>query len=99
MSDIRIELNPELGLVINDKVYIIKLFTTANSSIDKRHADLILHLMEKELRPKVGGDEVIFGVLDVKRGKLFDNGARNTSLYSLLKGEAQSFESQWKDIE
>lgn len=99
LGDIRIELNPELGLVINDKVYIIKLFTTANSSIDKRHADLILHLMEKELRPKVGGDEVIFGVLDVKRGKLFENKTQETSLYSLLKGEAQSFESQWKDIE
>ena len=98
-GDIRIELNPELGLVIKDKVYLIKLFTTANNSIDKRHADLILSLMEKELRDKVGGDEAIFAVLDVKCGKLFENKKKDTSMYSLLKGEARSFESQWKDIE
>jgi hypothetical protein len=98
-GDIRIELNPELGLVIKDKIYIIKLFTAANSSIDKRHADLILHLMEKELRSKVGGDEAIFGVLDVKRGKLFENKTHEISLFPLLKAEAKSFESLWKDTE
>lgn len=95
----RVELNPELGLVINNKIYIIKLFTSINDTIDKKHADLILSLMEKELRAKVGGDEVLFAVLDVKRGKLFENKTKDTSLYSLLKGEARSFESQWKDIE
>jgi hypothetical protein len=98
LGDIRIELNPELGLVIKDKIFIIKLFTAANNSIDKRHADLILHLMEKELRDKVGDNEVIFGVLDVKRGKLFENKIRDTSLFPLLKGEVKSFESQWKDL-
>lgn len=99
IGDMRVELNPELGLVINNKIYIIKLFTSINDTIDKKHADLILSLMEKELRAKVGGDEVLFAVLDVKRGKLFENKTKDTSLYSLLKGEARSFESQWKDIE
>ena len=98
VGDVKIELNPELGLVIRDKIYIIKLFTTANTDINKMHADLILNLMEKELREKVSGDEVVFGVLDVKRGKLFENKNQDTSLYPLLNGEAKSFETIWKAI-
>jgi hypothetical protein len=96
VGDVRIELNPELGLEIKDKLYVIKLYTTAGSDIDKRHADLILNLMEKELRDKVGGSEVVFALLDVKRGKLFENWSKDTSLYPLLNGEAKSFETIWK---
>lgn len=98
VGDVRIELNPELGIVIKDKIYVIKLFTSANLDINKMHADLILNLMEKELREKVAGDEVIFAVLDVKRGKLFENKTKDTSLYPLLNGEAKSFETIWKAI-
>jgi len=98
VGEIRIELNPELGLAIKDKLYVIKLYTAAGSDIDKKHADLILNLMEKELRDKVGGSEVIFAVLDVKRGKLFENKNKDTSLYPLLNGEARSFETIWKSI-
>ncbi len=97
-GDVRIELNPELGLQIKDKLYVIKLHTSANESIDKRHADLILNLMEKELREKVAGDEVIFAVLDVKKGKLFENKNKDVSLMPLLKGEVRSFETIWKAL-
>jgi len=97
VGDVKIEINPELGLVIKDKVYVIKLFTTANDSMDKRHADLILTLMEQELRTKVE-KEVIFAVLDVKRGKLFENQNLDKALIGLLNGEAKSFETIWKSI-
>lgn len=97
-GDLRIELNPELGLQINEKLYVVKLHTSANDSIDKRHADLILNLMEKELREKVAGDEVIFAVLDVKKGKLFENKNKDVSLMPLLKGEVRSFETIWKNL-
>lgn len=97
VGDIKIEVNPELGLVIKDKIYVIKLFTTANDSMDKRHADLILTLMEKELRSKVE-EEVVFAVLDVKRGKLFENKNLDPTLCGLLNGEARSFETIWKSI-
>lgn len=98
IGDLRIELNPELGLVINKQIFIVKLFTTANNNLDKRHADLILTLMEKELRESVGDDNVIFAVLDVKRGKIFENKDHDTSLFSLLQGEAKSFEIIWKSM-
>lgn len=98
-EDLSVTLNPELGLVINDKVYVIKLFFNAKEALNKRQADLILTLLEKELRAKVGGDEVIFAVLDVRRGKLFEMTDKDLKLYPLLQGEAKSFETQWKNIE
>lgn len=98
IGDVKIEINPELGLVIKDKIYVIKLFTTANDNMDKRHADLILTLMEKELRVKVE-KEIVFAVLDVKRGKLFENKNFDRSLTGLLVGEAKSFETIWKSID
>lgn len=97
-GDVRIELNPELGLQINDRLYVIKLHTSANDKIDKRHSDLILNLMEKELRSKVLGDEVIFALLDVKTGKFFENKTKDISLIPLLKGEVKSFEIIWKNL-
>lgn len=97
VGDVRIEINPELGLVIKDKVFVIKLFTNANDTLDKRHADLILTLMEQELRSKVE-KEVDFAVLDVKRGKLFTKQGFDPVLAGLLNGEAKSFEVIWKSL-
>ena len=97
VGDIRVELNPELGLKIKDKIYYIKLFITSSDGIDKRHADLILALMEKELRDKVE-DSAIFGVLDTKRGRLFEYKNKDPKLYLLLKAEASSFESLWNEL-
>ncbi len=99
ISDLRVVLNPEIGIAYRDKIYVIKLFLNINEVLDKKHADQILTLLEKELRIKVGeGDEVVFGVLDVKKGKLFKKEDHDLSLYSLLKGEAMSFQVQWKDL-
>ena len=84
--------------MVNGKILVVKLFASSSETIDKRHANLILTLMEKELREKVG-EEPIFAVLDVKRGKLFENKNKESGLYSLLKGEAKSFEAQWKDLD
>lgn len=97
VGDLRIELNPELGLKIKDKILYIKLFTTANNSIDKKHADLINALMENELRDKVETD-AIFAVLDIKRGKLFEYKNADKRIYSLLKVEARSFENLWHEL-
>ena len=65
--------------------------------MDKRHADLILALMEKELREKVE-DDAIFAVLDIKKGKLFEYKENDKNLYTLLKAEARGFESIWLEI-
>lgn len=98
IGDISIALNPELILEINKKILVIKLYMSANESMNKKHADLILTLLEHEMRSKVGGPEPIFAVLEVKTGKLFPQKEKDLSLYPLLKGEARSFEIQWKEL-
>lgn len=97
IGNIRLAVNPELGLKIKDQIYYVKIYTKANSQIDKRHADMILTLMEQELRPKVEEDAV-FAVLDIKRGKLFSTKPTDPKLRILLKTEAQEFEAIWKQI-
>ncbi len=99
IGDLNIALNPELTLERNGEILVIKLFLSANDSIDKRRADLILTLMEHEMRNKVGGEGPIFAVLDVRNNKLFKQNNRGSELMGLLRGEAKSFETQWKELE
>ncbi len=97
IGNVRVELNPELGVKFKDKTMFIKLFINSDSSMDKRHADLILALMETELRDKVK-DDAIFAILDVKRGKLFEYRNTDRTLYALLKAEARGFEELWYEL-
>lgn len=97
VGDMRVELNPELGLKIKDKTYFVKMFIRAKKDIDKRHADLILSVMEHELREKVG-DDAIFMVLDVNRGKVFEYKNKDPKLFVLMKNETKSFENNWREL-
>ena len=99
IGDLNIALNPELTLVHNGEILVIKLLLSANDTIDRKRADLILTLMEHEMRNKIGGDEPIFAILDVRKHKLFKQNNKNTDLMGLLKGEAKSFETQWKELD
>lgn len=97
VGDIKIELNPELGLRIKNKTCFIKLFIRANETMNKHHADLILSVMEHELRDKVESDAV-FMVLDVNRGKAFEYKNNDPKLFILMKNEAISFGNNWKEL-
>ncbi len=90
-------LNPELGIRIGGEDHLIKLYLKANEILDKRHADLILALMESELRPKVR-PEVSFSILDVRRGKLFSYVNEDPRILSLLKTEGESFSKLWREL-
>lgn len=98
IGDISIALNPELVLEMNKKIYVIKLYMSVQESMNQKLTDLITSLLEHEMRAKVGGDEPIFTVLDVRNGRLYKQKKRDSSLYALLKGEARSFETQWKEL-
>lgn len=76
---------------------MIKLFLKANENLDKRHADIILAMMEKVLRDKVN-DDVEFAILDVRRGKLFTYTNNDPRLLILLKSEAREFADMWKEL-
>lgn len=97
IGGVKMILNPEIGIRWQGKEYMIKLYLKANETLDKRHADIILALMESELREKV--DETVeFGILDVKRGKLFLHVDNDPRLLILLKSEGLEFAEMWKEL-
>lgn len=97
IAGIRLIVNPEIGIQWQGKEYMIKLFLKANENLDKRHADIILAMMEKVLRDKVN-DDVEFAILDVRRGKLFTYTNNDPRLLILLKSEAREFADMWKEL-
>ncbi len=98
ISDLSISVNPEIAYEYRGRIYVVKMHLSVSDELDKMHSDQIRALMESVLREKVGGDEVIFGVLDVRRGKLFDQKSLKLELLVSLTGEALNFESQWKGL-
>lgn len=97
ISGVKMNINPEIGVVWNDKKFMIKLFIKAKENLDKRHADIILALMESELREKVDSD-VEFAMLDVRRGKLFTYVNDDPRLLVLARSEGRSFAEMWKEL-
>ena len=97
IGGVKMLLNPEIGIKWQGKEYMIKLYLKAKESLDKRHADIILALMESELREKVG-DSVEFGILDVKRGKLFLHVDNDPRLLILVNSEGMAFANMWKEL-
>lgn len=96
IGDLQVSVNPELGLVYGDKLLVIKLYLKSER-LSKDKISQILALLEKRLRRK-DEEEITFGVLDVKNGKLFTNDSKDISLMPLLEGEARSFETIWKSL-
>ncbi len=96
-NDLRVKLNPELGLDINGSLYVIKLYFKTDK-LSQMKADLILLLMNTKLK-KRDFKEATFAVLDVERNKLFEKTKLNKIHLSLLEGEAMSFVNIWNSIE
>lgn len=95
-DDLRIKLNPELGLEINGKLYVIKLYFKADN-LSQMKADLILLLMNSKLK-KEDYKDVTFAVLDVERKKMFEKTKLNKNHLPLLEGEALSFINIWNSL-
>lgn len=97
IGGVKMMLNPELGVKWQGREYMIKLYLKANENLDKRHADIILAMMESELRDKVDAD-VEFAILDVRRGRLFTYVNNDPRLLILLKSEGREFAEMWKEL-
>lgn len=97
IDDLNVKINPELGLIINGKPHIIKLYLKSDK-LSKNKSDQILALLESELRRKAG-KQTAFCVLDVRQGKLYCNEERRKDLIPLLVGEAKSFVSIWNSLD
>jgi len=91
-----IRLNPELGLEINGKKYIIKLYFK-DDPISQSKVDSILTLLKSTIQPE--GSDYSFAILDIQKNKLYtDDKLDCAKLLPLLNGEANSFETIWKSI-
>lgn len=96
-NDLQVKLNPELGLKINGKIYVIKLYFKTEK-LSQMKADLILLLMNARLK-KGDFKDATFAILDVERNKLFDKTKLNKVHIPLLEGEALSFMNIWNSLE
>lgn len=84
-----VRVNPELGLVIRDVPYAIKLWFSKRE-LSKRRCDVTLGLMEEALRPHLE-PEVQVAVLDVQRSTLYHPTVQIADMDVLLAGVASSF--------
>ena len=93
---LRVSINPELGLNINAKKHVIKLYFK-KERLSKRKIDVILEMMEQSLRRQLKQTTKV-AVLDVTNSKLFSLSGRELDLEPLLIGEASSFVAIWNRI-
>ncbi len=91
-----VRVTPELGLVLGTATMAIKMYLRSSETLDKRRAAMITHVMRTVLGPKNPG--LTFGVLDVKTGKLYPEGAADPGLTTLLRGEASSFVTMYRGL-
>jgi hypothetical protein len=89
LGELEINVNPELGLVIDGKPHVIKMYFRGEPLSAKRMT-VILNLLMNGLEG-IAPPGTIFGVLDVRNARLHTFKAPNPRLNLLLRGEAASF--------
>ena len=92
-KQLKVNINPELALTINNKPYLLKLYFKA-AELTKSRVDVIL-LLIKEALPRVNG--VTYGLVDVQHNRLYDATPQDR-LLPLLHGEADNFLTMWNEV-
>jgi hypothetical protein len=88
LGDLEININPEIGFVIDKKPHFVKLYFRGETLTTKRAA-VVLSLLARGLGEGYPGH--VLAVLDVQRAKLLTFTAPNPRLDVLLCGEAAAF--------
>jgi hypothetical protein len=93
-SGLTVKVNPELGLLIDGKRHVIKLYFKDEEPTPHR-LNAALALMKDSLK-KGRFEDVTVAVLDVAKGKLITATKEDSTEYSiLLAGEAAAFMTMW----
>lgn len=93
-SGLTVKVNPELGLLIEGKRYVIKLYFKDEEPTPHR-LNAVLALMKDSVK-KGRFEDVTVAVLDVAKGKMITGTKENSHEYSiLLAGEAAAFMTMW----
>jgi hypothetical protein len=93
---IEVAVNPELGLTINGKRYLIKLYFKSDP-LSKTRVDIVTHLMEVALRPHCTEGEVM-AVLDTRKAKLICPTVPIAHLYAALNAELAYISTLWPSV-
>jgi len=94
-GDLRVTINPELGLDVGGVPHVVKLYFKADP-VSRRRVQVVLHLMQDALGRSVRKKQV--GVLDIRRAKLHSAKALPSDLGALLAGEAAAFIEMWRRV-
>lgn len=96
-GELRVSINPEVCLEHRGKVYLIKLFLHINEPFGRKQADMITWLMRDSFGKKAS-DNMVFCVLDVKKGTLYQERTIDPKIKALVEAEAISFVSLWNNL-
>jgi hypothetical protein len=98
VDSLRVRVNPELGLRINDQRYIVKLYFRAEV-LSRSRVQALVALMEDVLRREVP-PAVTFGILDIANADLRVADARSsiTDTWIALQSEARAFIEIWNRL-
>jgi hypothetical protein len=96
VGGVELNVNPELGLIIDDVPHVIKLYFKEGRLVANR-VSAIVHLMTVALTSEAPGS--VFGLLDVRHSRLHVLKAPNPSLHALLEGEAAAFSAMYTALE
>jgi hypothetical protein len=88
LGDVAININPDLGLVIDGKPHLIKIYFRGEPLSSKR-TSVVLNLLAGGLGDSCPGN--VLALLDVRNAKLHVFKALNPRINVLLRGEAASF--------
>ena len=95
-SGVNVRVNPELGLNINGRRTIVKLYFK-NDPLSKSRVEITRLLLATALKSDLD-EEIDFAVLDVPRGKIYNSPKPDPSLPPLLLSEASALEVIWNGI-
>ena len=92
-----VRVNPELGLKIDGKPCLIKLYFK-DEPLSKLRVDAVIDLMNMSLLTQAPRG-CTSAVLDVSSGKIFAGSATQADSEILLKGEAVAFAEMWNAVQ
>lgn len=91
-AGVTVRVNPELVVVQGQYTYYIKLYNKKDP-LKKKQLDVALHLMQLAIgRPTA---QPVVAILDVRRGRLFEEVGFDRNLTFLLEAEALGFARLW----
>jgi hypothetical protein len=93
---VRVSVNPELGVLINDVPHYVKLYFKSDK-LPKNYASIASYMMGDCLSG-MAPDGTAMAVLDVKHSNLIIGDGGNERIGAALKGELAYIEALWRAI-